>query len=85
MNSSDDSVFTVEKDATDRDLVQIWSSDDMHLLATVLTAPCYRLESTTKTVMTFGEQPGYAPKAIKTWFFPGDLIGKEFLYVNDNH
>jgi hypothetical protein len=66
----------------DRNVVQIYSDDDMHLVATVLTVSSSRLEPTNKTVFTFEERGANSPMAIKTWFYPGDLIGQEFLYVN---
>jgi hypothetical protein len=76
-------VFTLEKSDSDRNMVQIWTGDDMHLLATVLTVPSYRIDPTNKTVITFDEGRRGSPMEIKSWFFPGDLIGQEFLYSND--
>ena len=68
----------------DRNVVQIYSDDGMRLVATVLTVSTSRLESEDKTILTLEERRAGSPMAIKTWFYPGDLIGQEFLYRNQH-
>ena len=64
----------------DRDVVQIFSPDGLHLYTTILAIPDYRLKPTDKTVVTFKERGDGQPEAIKAWFYPGRLWGQEFVY-----
>ena len=67
-------------DANDRHIVQIFSADGKHVIATVMTIPDYRLKATDKTVVRFREVPAGSPEAIRAWFYPGRTIGEEFVY-----
>lgn len=42
--------------------------------------PDYRLQPTSKTIVTFEERPAGSPMAIKAWFYPGKNFGSEFVY-----
>jgi hypothetical protein len=75
--------FRLMNSDSDRDTVQIFNEDSTQLIATVFTAPAYRTESTDKTVITFERMYAGAPEAIREWFWPGDLVGHEFLYLNE--
>ena len=72
-------VFKLSDSPTNRHVVQVLDQDGM-ILATVLTIPTVRLTPADDTRVTFGEQPAGAPFPIKTWFYPGDLGGEEFIY-----
>ena len=50
------------------------------ILATVLTIPAQRLRAADEAQIRFEEQPAGAPLPIKTWFYPGELGGEEFVY-----
>ena len=65
---------------SDRDIVQFFNKDDTRLIETVLAIPDYRLTPTDHTVITFEERAANSPQAIRTWFYPGDYYGQEFLY-----
>jgi LPXTG-motif cell wall-anchored protein len=65
---------------TDRDIVQFLNKTETHVYDTVLAIPDYREEPTSHTVVTFAERGAGSPQAIKTWFYPGDLWGDEFVY-----
>jgi hypothetical protein len=43
--------FTLADSDSDRNIVQIWDDDRMHLITTILAIPDYRLQSTGKTVV----------------------------------
>ena len=73
-------VFKLADSDSNRHIVQILSEDEKHVFATVLAIPNERLKSKGKTVMTFGEQPEGTPQTLRTWFYPGDLSGQEFVY-----
>lgn len=52
----------------------------LHVYSTILAIPNYRLQATSKTVMTFRERAAGEPQAIRAWFYPGDNFGQEFVY-----
>src|SRR4029450_2032381 len=65
---------------SNRHIVQIFNQDQNHIYATILAIPNWRLDVTDKTVMTFGQRPAGEPQAIRSWFYPGDNFGQEFVY-----
>ncbi|HXF26775.1 MAG TPA: LPXTG cell wall anchor domain-containing protein [Bryobacteraceae bacterium] len=65
---------------SNRHIVQIFNSDESHLVTTILALPNYRLEPTGKTQFSFWETPPGQPKALRAWFYPGDNFGQEFAY-----
>jgi len=73
-------VVKVPDPVTHADMVGFYNQDESQLIKLVRTIPSYRLEVRDKTVITFEERANGAPDAIKTWFFPGDNWGREFVY-----
>jgi hypothetical protein len=73
-------VFKRAHSEWDRDIVQIFTKDQRNLLATILAIPDYRLNPTEKTVISFAERPSGTPEAVRSWFYPGDNYGVEFVY-----
>jgi hypothetical protein len=73
-------IFKLMDSMSDRHIVQIFNQDQTHIYATILAIPNYRLQSTDKTVMTFGERAAGSPQAIRAWFYPGANSGEEFVY-----
>jgi hypothetical protein len=65
---------------SNRHIVQIFDATEQHLITTVLAIPNYRLQPTGKTQFGFWETPAGQPKAIRSWFYPGDNFGQEFAY-----
>lgn len=72
--------FKLADSMSDRHIVQIFNADGSEIIATVMTIPDYRLTSTDKTVIRFGEMPAGSPDAIRAWFYPGNTTGQEFVY-----
>jgi LPXTG-motif cell wall-anchored protein len=52
-------------------------------LGLILALPNYRVVPKDKTVLTYWETPPGQPRAIRSWFFPGDNFGQEFIYPKD--
>jgi hypothetical protein len=73
-------VFKLADSSSNRDIVQIFTEDQKHLVATVLTIPDHREDPTDKTVVTFEERASGSPEALHSWFYPGDTDGVEFVY-----
>lgn len=72
--------FTLMDSSSDRNIVQIWDADRMHLITTILAIPDLRLKTTDKTVLNFDERPLGSPETIHEWFYPGSECGQEFVY-----
>jgi hypothetical protein len=73
-------LFKVLDSGSDRHIVQISSTDEKTVYATILAIPNVRLKATDKTVMTFRERPAGEPEALRAWFYPGKEWGDEFVY-----
>jgi LPXTG-motif cell wall-anchored protein len=73
-------VFKLADSLSDRHIVQIFSADETHVIATILAIPNYRLKPAGKSVFQFWETPAGNPKAMRAWFYPGDNFGQEFAY-----
>jgi hypothetical protein len=73
-------IFKLMDSPSDRNIVQIFSADGLHLYTTILAIANYRLRATSKTVMTFHERAEGQPEAIRAWFYPGANWGQEFVY-----
>ena len=72
--------FVLANSSSDRNLVEIFSSNWSQEYATLPTVPEYRAESTDKTQVDFAERPHDQPEALLTWYYPEQLTGHEFLY-----
>lgn len=73
-------VFKLWSSQADRYVVQIFNERENHIYATLLTVPEHRVNAPDKTVVSFYEAPSGQPQPIKTWFYPGDNNGREFVY-----
>jgi hypothetical protein len=73
-------VFKLLNSTANRNIVQVFDKDERHLIGTFLTIPDYRMTAPSKPLITFEERPAGTPEAIKSWFYPGDNMGNEFVY-----
>jgi len=64
----------------DRHIVQFSNERENHVFATVLAIPAWRETPADKTILTFYEAPVGEPQAMKSWYYPGDNSGQEFVY-----
>jgi hypothetical protein len=72
--------FVLLDNQSDRQIVQVFSSDWSTVYATVHTVPTQRMEPTDHTEIKFAERLHSQPEAVLDWYYPGLLIGHEFLY-----
>jgi hypothetical protein len=72
--------FRLLDSMSNRNIVQIFDKDGTRLYATLLTLPDYAENTPSKTIITFDERPSGSPEAIKSWFYPGDNYGNQFVY-----
>ena len=73
-------VFRLADNSASRDVVQIFTEDQQHLVTTILAIPDSRLEPADGTVVTFQERPSGSPEALQSWFYPGETDGLRFVY-----
>jgi hypothetical protein len=66
-----------------RNVIQLLSSDEMNVLGQWLFVPAERQEVTGDTVVTFRETAANTTPAVQFWYYPGETIGKEFIYPKD--
>ena len=67
----------------DRHVVQFSNERENHVFATVAAIPAWRENPSSKSIFTFYEAPVGQPQAMKTWFYPGDNFGQEFVYPKE--
>jgi hypothetical protein len=61
-------------------IVQVFNADRTKLLDTMQTISVDRLNLTSNTELTFGKISNQQPIMLTSWFYPGDIIGHQFLY-----
>jgi len=66
-----------------RTVVQVWDKDGSRLITTLLTIPDRRMKPSDDPVVTFGERPSGEPMPIRSWFYPTETYGQEFVYPKD--
>jgi hypothetical protein len=72
-------LFLLADSPPGRHVVQVFDRDG-RIVATLLTIPTVRPTAAGDTRIAFEEQRSGAPFPIKKWFYPGELIGEEFIY-----
>jgi len=70
-------------DTASRNVIQVLSADEMNMLGQWLFIPAQRQEVSGDTVVTFRETIANATPAVQYWYYPGEKIGKEFIYPKD--
>jgi hypothetical protein len=73
-------MFKLADPDSGRRVLQVWDKDGMKLYTTLLTIPDEKMEASDKPVVMFSERPAGQPQAIKSWFYPDERIGQEFVY-----
>lgn len=70
-------------DTPTRNVVQVWDGDEKNMIGHWLFVQAERPEVSNETVVTFKETREGATPAVQYWYFPGERIGKEFIYPKD--
>jgi hypothetical protein len=70
-------------DTPSRNVVQVWDREEKNMLGHWLFVQADRPEVTSENVVMFRETPAGTPPAVQYWYFPGERIGKEFIYPKD--
>jgi len=67
-------------DTPSRNVVQVLDRDQKNVMGQWLFVQAERPEVTDDTVIMFKESPEGTTPAVQYWYFPGEKIGKEFIY-----
>jgi hypothetical protein len=70
-------------DTPSRNVVQVLSGDEKDVLGQWSFVQAERPKVTEDTVVMFRETPEGTMPAIQYWYYPGERIGKEFIYPKD--
>jgi hypothetical protein len=66
-----------------RRVVKVSNEDGSKQLAMLQTVQYTMRDPAKDPIVIFGETPASDPVAIKTWVYPGETIGFEFIYPHD--
>ena len=67
----------------ERHVMQVLSSDGRHSYAAFFGISANRTDYATKPEIRFMETAADMPPAVKTWWYPGDKAGYEFIYPKE--
>jgi hypothetical protein len=70
-------------DTPSRNVVQVWNRDEKEMLGHWTFVQAERNRVTEDNVVMFKEMPAGTTPAVQYWYFPGERIGKEFIYPKD--
>jgi len=70
-------------DTASRNVIQVLDKDEKAMLGQWLFVSAERPDVTGDTVVTFRETSAASTPAVQFWYYPGEKIGKEFIYPKD--
>jgi hypothetical protein len=70
-------------DTPSRNVVQVWDRDEKKMIGHWLFVQAERPEVSNDTVVMFKETAAGQTPAVHYWYYPGERIGKEFVYPKD--
>jgi hypothetical protein len=76
-------LFRIPDATTSRQIVQVLSPDGTRLYTTLMAIRAQRPEATAEPEVRFMETAANVPAAIKTWWYPGNPTGWEFIYPKE--
>jgi hypothetical protein len=81
-------IFKLLDSNSDQNVVEVFSEDssgNQKFVTTVLTISAYKTETPDKPIIALEERAAGSPQAIRSWFYPGDNFGREFVYPKVEH
>jgi hypothetical protein len=63
-----------------RSQVEILNREETQLLATVVAVPDHHVRPDDNSDFTYHAVKRSGPRPVRSWYFPGDLVGLEFVY-----
>ena len=68
---------------SNRHIVRFFNEDQSKVLATVLAVPNQKMQPSGETQLGWYETPAGEPPALRSWFYPGDTFGQQFVYPKE--
>ena len=78
-----DYLFRIVDTTTSRKVIQVLSGDGQTPYAMLHSIPDIRVEASGNPEVRFMETAKGTPSAVKTWWYPGERIGYEFIYPKE--
>jgi len=72
--------FRIVDTTTSRKVIQVLSDDEKKPYAMMNTIPDQRRDPAKDATVSFYETPAGTPAAVKSWWYPGESIGYQFIY-----
>jgi hypothetical protein len=66
-----------------RNVVQVLKKDDSKVMGQWTFVPAERERASGDTIVMFKEAPEGSTPAVQYWYYPGQRVGKEFIYPKD--
>lgn len=76
-------MFKLADPESGRRAIQIRDEEGMKIYTILLTLQDRQMEAKDEPWVTFIERPSGQPAAIRSWFYPGERTGYEFIYPKD--
>ena len=76
-------LFRLADPTGSRKIVDVLSADGRTSYGMYFSLPAERLEPASAPEVRFTETPAGMPAAIKSWWYPGERSGYEFIYTTD--
>ncbi len=73
-------VFRIVDTTTSRKVIQVLSDDEKKPFSMANTIPDQRRDPVKDATVSFYETPRGTPAAVKSWWYPGESIGYQFIY-----
>lgn len=73
-------LFRIPDATGNRQIVQVLSEDGTRLYTTLMAIRAQRPDASERPEVRFMETAAETPAAIKTWWYPGNPVGWEFIY-----
>jgi hypothetical protein len=73
-------LFQLADPDASRHVVMVRDKAGTKVYSMFMTIPDQRSQAPQRNVIMFAERAASAPQAIKSWFYPGNSIGEEFVY-----
>jgi hypothetical protein len=73
-------VFRIVDTTSSRKVIQVLSDDEKKPFVMANTIPDQRRDPVKDATVAFYETPRGTPAAVKTWWYPGETIGYQFIY-----
>jgi hypothetical protein len=73
-------VFHIVDTTTSRKVIQVMSDDGKKPYSMANTIPDQRRDAPKDATVSFYETPAGTPAAVKSWWYPGESIGYQFIY-----